>query len=197
MGVVRPGVSIHLLGVIRWSHLDQFLRLGVTSFDSTSPLRQAFLDDSNNYYIPDGAVSAVRIPQMDANIRLKRRIQAGELDCSEVRLLEQRCLAALRDWGANSRPEALEPLLGDLDRYAAFLGGRKSLREANRHTLVTRPWSHCTCQVCRDLGIEVIMFRGANRNRRRGFHNLHVAYQRLQGALSTLHEAGMQEVRGS
>ena len=35
------------------------------------------------------------------------------------------------------------------------------------------PWRTCPCAVCREIGIEVILFRGLNRNKRRGFHNLH------------------------
>jgi hypothetical protein len=33
--------------------------------------------------------------------------------------------------------------------------------------------------VCTRLGIHVILFRGAERNRRRGFHNLYVFYRQL------------------
>jgi hypothetical protein len=39
--------------------------------------------------------------------------------------------------------------------------------------------------VCRKLGIHVIMFRGAERNKRRGFHNLSIFYARLQKELAT------------
>ncbi|EIT0620232.1 tRNA-guanine transglycosylase, partial [Salmonella enterica] len=36
----------------------------------------------------------------------------------------------------------------------------------------------------RSIGINVIIFRGAERNRRRGFHNIQVLYNRLQYTLS-------------
>ena len=38
----------------------------------------------------------------------------------------------------------------------------------------------CPCEICRRLGIHVMLFRGAERNRRRGFHNLFVFYRRLR-----------------
>lgn len=40
----------------------------------------------------------------------------------------------------------------------------------------------------RGLGVEVILFRGNDRNRRRGFHNTYVFYQRFRALLdATLH----------
>jgi hypothetical protein len=49
--------------------------------------------------------------------------------------------------------------------------------------LAAKPWSSCPCDVCRTLGYHVILFRGAERNRRRGFHNLWVFYRRLRREL--------------
>ncbi|EMC3067100.1 tRNA-guanine transglycosylase, partial [Salmonella enterica] len=51
-------------------------------------------------------------------------------------------------------------------------------------TLGDRPWRKCECNICRSIGINVIIFRGAERNRRRGFHNIQVLYNRLQYTLS-------------
>ena len=41
-----------------------------------------------------------------------------------------------------------------------------------QQTLKDRYWEKCTCEVCKNIGIEVVVFRNSNRNRRRGFHNL-------------------------
>ena len=35
----------------------------------------------------------------------------------------------------------------------------------------------CPCEVCKAAGVEVVIFRGNNRNRRRGFHNTYVFYR--------------------
>lgn len=43
-----------------------------------------------------------------------------------------------------------------------------------RQVLENRPWKNCDCRICKEIGVEVIIFRGNNRNRRRGFHNTYV-----------------------
>ena len=51
-------------------------------------------------------------------------------------------------------------------------------------TIKDMPWKHCDCDICRKVGVEVIIFRSSNRNKRRGFHNLHVYHQHLQNTMS-------------
>ncbi|GAB3680438.1 hypothetical protein GCM10028857_03160 [Salinarchaeum chitinilyticum] len=57
----------------------------------------------------------------------------------------------------------------------AYVGSERiqdrNLFEDYQETLKARPWEECGCPICEDLGIEVAIFRGNNRNRRRGFHN--------------------------
>src|SRR5439155_21070076 len=72
--VKEPDTRLHLLGVTRTEHVDDFAQFGVISFDSTSPLRQAFKDDKNNYYATTRSYIAVRVPQAQGNVRLKHRI---------------------------------------------------------------------------------------------------------------------------
>ena len=36
------------------------------------------------------------------------------------------------------------------------------------------PWRECHCGLCAEHGIEIAIFRGSERNKRRGFHNLSV-----------------------
>ena len=81
IGEIRePEVRLHLLGVTRTEEVASFQRYGVTSFDSTSPFRQAFKDDRDNFHGHDRTWIALRIPQVDANPKLQRRIRAGEID---------------------------------------------------------------------------------------------------------------------
>ena len=49
----------------------EFATFGVTSFDSTSAFRQAFKDDKDNYHMLDRTYTAVRVPQVDGNPKLK------------------------------------------------------------------------------------------------------------------------------
>lgn len=44
-------------------------------------------------------------------------------------------------------------------------------------TLRDRPWERCKCPICEQMGIDVAIFRRNNRNRRRGFHNIHRFYR--------------------
>mgnify|MGYP000215079610 CR=1 FL=1 len=59
----------------------------------------------------------------------------------------------------------------------------RTLLEDYRETLKARPWEQCDCPICEDLGIEVAIFRGNNRNRRRGFHNTRRFYDVLEREL--------------
>jgi hypothetical protein len=53
-------------------------------------------------------------------------------------------------------------------------------RDGYRVLLEDRPWELCDCPICSDLGIEVVIFRGNNRNRRRGFHNTRRFYDQFK-----------------
>jgi len=177
--VRSPETQLHLLGITRTEVLDEFERLGAVSFDSTSPLRQAFKDDKNNYYSPVGAYTAIRVPQVEGNPVLQKRIQSGAVNQQQARRLELRCLELLAKFDTGDAD--LETVLQALDEYEAVHSPEKSFSATNRETLQTRPWKDCPCTICRSLGIQVVLFRGAERNRRRGFHNLYVFYQQLQG----------------
>ncbi len=176
-GVRRKQTRLHLLGVTRTEEVGRFARYGVVSFDSTSPLRQAFKDDKENFYTLDRAYPAVRVPQVQGNPKLQTRIAAGEIDHETARKLETRCLDALRRY--DQEMARLDEVLDLLGRYQELYGSNFDRTEAYREVLSDRPWRECSCNVCKTLGIHVILFRGAERNRRRGFHNLHVFYQRL------------------
>jgi hypothetical protein len=167
--------------------VERFAEYGVTSFDSTSPLRQAFKDDTDNYYTPDGALPAIRVPQAEGNPRLQRRIAAGIVDNDRARTLERACLEALCrfDVGEATVDEVLAPLA----EYEELCDGHRRRADSYRMVLNERPWTRCPCDVCKELGIHVMIFRGAERNRRRGFHNLFVFYRRLHRELENIRVA--------
>jgi queuine/archaeosine tRNA-ribosyltransferase len=180
----KPGTGIHLLGIGRVEHVSEFARYGVTSFDSTSPLRQAFKDELNNYYTLDRTYSAIRIPQVDGNPKLARRIRAGEVDQAEAQRLERLCLDGMAafDQGAATVNDVLDPL----QEYESLYDGRRTRRERYREVLEARPWTECPCDICRNLQYHVILFRGAERNRRRGFHNVFVSHRRLMRTMKEI-----------
>lgn len=172
--VRKSRTSLHLFGVNRCEHLDAFRDYGVVSFDSTSPLLQAFKHDRDNYYTESFKYSAIRVPQVEGNAKFGSRIRAGEVNQDQARKLELACLKSLKrfDQQGGSVPRLLK-LLRDYDEIH---DGRKDRSEDYGKTLEDRPWKQCPCRVCRELGIHVVIFRGAERNRRRGFHNLYVTY---------------------
>ncbi|MEA5409613.1 hypothetical protein VB773_19890 [Haloarculaceae archaeon H-GB2-1] len=66
--------------------------------------------------------------------------------------------------------------------YATWVGD-DDLLEEYQETLRERPWDRCDCPLCREHGIEVCIFRGNDRNRRRGFHNTRRFYDEFEEAL--------------
>ncbi|MCX4247534.1 tRNA-guanine transglycosylase DpdA [Paraliomyxa miuraensis] len=179
----KPKTKLHLLGVTRVEHIGAFESHGVASFDSTSPLRQAFKDDKDNYYTLSRTYTALRVPQVQGNAKLERRIRAGEVDQDRARAAEQKCLRLLADFGARKPKATVKAVLAALQEYEAIHSPDRSRAEAYRETLEAAPWRECGCEVCEALGHHVILFRGAERNRRRGFHNVWVFYQRVQRGL--------------
>jgi len=176
-GVRHAKTKLHLLGISRLENLEAFERLGVYSFDSTSPLKRAFMDDRDNYHTPDRTYTAVRIPQVDGNAQLKKLILAGEVDFAQARTLEVSCFEGVLAYDEGKLE--LETLLERLRAYEAVWHGKKDDSARYRETLADKPWKSCSCAVCRKLGVHVVIFRGAERNRGRGFHNLHALRERL------------------
>lgn len=177
--VRRPDTKLHLLGISRLENLKTFEHLGVFSFDSTAPLKRAFMDDRDNYHTLRGHYTAVRIPQVGENAQLKKLILAGRVDFAKARHLEKSCLDGVMayDEGKLELPKVVERL----KEYESVWHGQKDDSERYRETLEDKPWKKCKCAVCRKLGIHVVIFRGAERNRGRGFHNLYVLRQQLDG----------------
>lgn len=176
--------EFHLLGITRCENVAAFSAFGVVSFDSTSPLRKAFKDDKNNYYTPSGTYTALRVPQTDANPELLRKITAGEVKQEIARDLEQRCLHILArfDRGEVSIAEAVECLCD----YERVFSRQTDHADIYRHALEDKPWKNCACEICQRIGIHVMIFRGAERNRRRGFHNIYVFNQQLHAHLGRI-----------
>jgi hypothetical protein len=175
------GTQLHLLGITRCASMAAFAALGVTSFDSTSAFRQAFKDDKDNYHTPERTYTALRVPQVDGNPKLKAAIQAGRVAQRDAVRREQACLRLLRDYDAGEAPvrAVLDALLG----YQEIFDGRRDYGQAYQTILEHSPWKHCPCGICDRAGIDVAIFRGSERNKRRGFHNVYAFRQRLNREL--------------
>ena len=75
----------------------------------------------------------------------------------------------------------ISSVLDAVVEYDQFCSPNKDKREEYRQVLEFKPWRVCACDVCRQLDYHVILFRGAERNRRRGFHNVWTFFNRVKG----------------
>lgn len=178
--VVPSDVKMHLFGLSRLHALKEFTKLGVTSVDSASYLRRAWMGTGQNYLTTEGELyAAIRIPEPGASFRAKRIVSEGR--CSEERIkhLEQSCLKAMKEF--DSGKLSVEATLDILEEYDNLITqDRKSNRPLLQRTLEASPWKHCQCDICKKDGAQVIIFRGNNRNRRRGFHNIYTYYSLIE-----------------
>ncbi|MHA1769579.1 MAG: tRNA-guanine transglycosylase DpdA [Candidatus Thorarchaeota archaeon] len=184
-------VRVHLFGVARLNAIGDLLRLGVTSFDSASHLRRAWLGAGSNYILPGGrGYAAIRVPQWNRSPRAKEILQSGYMSEEELESMDTACMDLIRmyDKGEADIDEVLEAVLW----YDSILGDKRDHADAYKKTLTERPWKQCSCAICRQVGIEVIVFRGNNRNRRRGFHNTYVFYHDLQRTIADELSGGQQ-----
>lgn len=175
--VRKPATQLHLLGITRVDSMADFAGFGVTSFDSTSALRQAFMDDRNNFHTVDGDFSAIRVPQVEGNSHLKRSILAGVVSQKDAVATERECLRRLRSFDTGITP--IRDVLDVLGEYETITKSKKSYLAAYQRTLEATPWKNCHCRLCEKHGIEIVIFRGTERNKRRGFHNMSVLAKKM------------------
>lgn len=176
--VLKPSTDLHLFGVARPDVLTDMHRLGVTSIDSATFLRRAWLGASSNYFTQGQKYAAIRIPQAEKSPRAKKIVREGKASLEEVKDLEKSCLKLVRAYDKDAAD--IDTVLDAVMTYDELMGeNRNGHRELIRKTLEDRPWKHCTCTICKDNGVEVIIFRGNNRNRRRGFHNTKFFYDQF------------------
>lgn len=182
--VVPESVNVHLFGLARLRALEDFARLGVRSVDSASFLRRAWMGTGQNYLTLAGELfTAIRVPEAGKSFRAKRMVSDGRALGGHVAELEAACRRALADFDRGAL--SVEATLDVIEEYDRLITpDRPDTRPLLRRTLEVRPWKACPCEICRRDGIQVIVFRGNNRNRRRGFHNTYVFYRLVQRALA-------------
>jgi hypothetical protein len=198
MEAIPTGIRVHLLGFAKAEQIGEFAKYRITSFDTTSPLLRSFKDSRCNYYVmgEDGKLAyftAIRIPQALENSKLVKAAKTGSVKQDVLVDLEARALDALRsyDVGRISVQNTAQAVLA-YSKWFSWDPGKPDLdnekvvrkhRERIEQTLHARPWKTCGCSICKKLSIEVILFRGNNRNRRRGFHNINVFNQHVKQSL--------------
>ena len=195
-------IRFHLFGVAKMTLLEKLSKYRVASIDSASYLRKAWLRSGQNYLCANGEWhTAIRVPQSS-----QRRVQ--DYICTNGKTLEQvqsqeaYCLKMLQRYNDKGlSTDEFEHLLDAIIEYDTYLfragddgqkmRDKKVSKEKYRRTLEAKPWEHCNCEICREIGVHVVIFRGTNRNKRRGFHNTWTFYQRLKNVKDRADETAM------
>ncbi len=193
-------IKLHILGFAKADQLDDFRKYPIHSFDTTSPLLRAFKDNVKNYFQiqKTGGLeyfTAIRIPPAFGPSIQRRLIKPGKQQLESLAKLEKRALTGVRNYatGTATIDEALDPVM-KYSRITMWSDKRTETSNENklvqlaaqyRRTLEERPWCSCTCAICVNAGVETLIFRGSNRNKRRGFHNLFAYNQHLKAVLSS------------
>ena len=175
----KPKTKMHLFGVARLDAIESFMKLGVSSVDSAGVLRQAWLSSSSNYYSPDmNHYTAIRVPPAKDDHSRDEEKGMGDKEKSDIRELENKCLSSIRKF--NSNKTSLDRVLDIIAKYDECMGGNGNLHEKYLRTLTDKPWKKCPCKLCKETGVDIIVFRRNNRNRRRGFHNTWVFFNKFR-----------------
>ena len=179
-------VWIHLFGVLRPKLQPSFQILGVSSFDSASYFRRAWMSSDKNYLTADAKTleekwyGTIRIP-FSSSKAMRAAAELHLKSAEELQALEKKCLSSLEDFGSSNRV-SIQEVLDNVNEYSPLLqrrSGDNHFEDKHEALLTDRPWAKCPCQVCKDASVEIVVFRGANRNRRRGFHNTWVFYHKI------------------
>jgi len=176
----RAPEYLHFFGIARsqlFYKINELEELGIeVTFDSASYLRRAWLtspETQGNYITQDHkGYTAIRIPKILSG---KKK---GLAEQEDVERLGNVCLEALRRY--DHEEIGLPDVMNSLKNFNNLIHGKPEYLDYYQTMLEDKPWQSCPCPICQKVGIEVAIFRGNNRNRRRGFHNTISFYHILQ-----------------
>jgi hypothetical protein len=111
---------------------------------------------------------------------MKEAAKREQISDDDLRQKESDCLASLQQF--NGSPGSRSAVVKSVNAYGPLLerrGEDNHFYEKHLALLTDQPWKKCPCAVCREVGINVVIFRGAARNKRRGLHNTWILYQKI------------------
>jgi len=182
----RKRIKLHLFGFARLRLIPFLMKNRVVSFDTAAPLRQAWESGEHNYHFanPWRSYTAIRI-----RLTRVKKLRLG-LERMEKETLETMYKFARREV---SLEFVLKRLL-DYERKILGVDGIEPkkidkiieiLRKRYTTTLEDKPWEKCTCPVCREVGVDAIIFREGWRNGSRAYHNVRQFYLELETIRNT------------
>jgi hypothetical protein len=177
--------KVHVFGRGDLTLFSVYKKTGVTQFDNNI-MRKSWADEHRSYMLYDPSkndmqyYTAIRIPLLskDPGIsEMEKPVFEALKAFDEGRMDRASFLDVLRTHVSNFnrnrknpiqiRPKYLMPLLKD------------------------KPWTKCECEICREDGIHVDVFRRRMRNTRRAFHNVYNYYQYFK-TLKATQETGVR-----
>jgi len=179
---LKPRPWVHLFGIFRPKLQARFRELKVDSFDSATYFRKAWLRSDQNYLAPNGKwYAALRVP-MTSDARTRKRLEQSGVNLANLEIQEAQVMKLLCQYDLDmvGLQEVLDAVI-EYDECLTRSDDAVSLRSTYERTLKERPWRSCDCPFCKQVGIHVLIFRGANRNKRRGAHNTLMLYKSLKG----------------
>ena len=153
----------------------------MSSFDSASYFRKAWLRSDQNYLAPDGRswYGTIRVP-ISASTAMKDAAATHKFSADHLADMERRCLEAIEACNENASKRAM--VTETINQYGPLLkrsGDDNHFVKKHDLLLKDRPWEGCSCPFCESAGMHVVVFRGAGRNKRRGLHNTWVFYHKI------------------
>lgn len=179
---INNNLWIHFFGVFRPKIQEEVRKAGISSFDSATYFRKAWLRSDQNYLGSDGSwYAAIRVPTT-SDPRTVKRLENSGVPLKELQRLERKALNALHDYADGKR--SIGWTLNAVQKYDFLLSRSDdhgdNLTETYRKTLESRIWEKCNCSICSSIGIDALIFRGYNRNKRRGAHNTLMLYDAVR-----------------
>ena len=153
--ITNRQINIHVFGVGREGLFRTYLENGITSFDTASYLRSAWLSDKRGYHYDIDYYTPIRV-------KLKKNSLDEEIILNKLRAYSKK---------KKQSEKNINLILKKMKDFEEITEGKKRNEDYER-TLKSKCWQNCCCKICKNIDIEVIIFRGNNRNRRRGFHNI-------------------------
>jgi len=151
----RRKIKLHLFGFARLGTIPFFMNKRVVSFDTASPLRQAWESGEHNYHFanPWRSYTAIRI-RLTRVKKVRKRLEKMEAETLGTMYKFSRREVSLE--------YVLKKLL-DYERKILEVDGvepKKTgqileiLRKRYTRTLKDRPWEKCDCPICKEKGVE-------------------------------------------
>lgn len=192
---IQDHIRLHILGFGKIDDIGDYAEYNITSFDTTSPLLRAFKDNKYNFFMPSNDArmryyTSVRVPQATVSKSMELLCKNGLVPQKRALNEEKEALENLRAYG--HRKISLDDTISSVMQYTKTTlldpkTGAPAKEEklaqldgAYRKILLDRPWEVCDCAVCSQAGIETVIFRASNRNKRRGIHNMWAFHKQLR-----------------